>query len=447
MDYLGGVAGGTLGYIYGNGPGAVAGYMYGKQHGETYLKKMAPLFSREPPTPKKTPVKRRASISSSSSASKRSRRSSTGSRRSSVMSLGSASQPRSVIRPGVKKASKKARKRVSFKKPSGKKLKVSKTFKLKVEKVNAGDSYKGFLQNTSYGSSQFSITDGQCCFEFGAEGTNGYYFSPAQILNAASILWNGKSVPVVNPAPNIADAGNFNPTTFKCFIKKTWATTVFKNNSQRRIYMKIYHSKSHSDQNQIAPLDDWIQSLSFLTVAAPSVTFSSNPLSTTPFTLHADPRSVDQWKRQWSTECTKVVLEPGQTYDDVISGPSNVMMDLAKFYVSSIYTQINKQCRFSMVAWHYDVCGSLLGGAGRIAPASGETGVPGLVWETNAYYNLELPSVAGFVTPIAAAPPTTAQPLTERRTSYSVYNYGSGAVGAAVDVNIENPVLTTPVLG
>lgn len=435
-DHLGRVAAGTLGYIHGNAKGAVSaykGYDALKGVGNT-VKKLAKSLTM--------PAMKRKGGSKASGREKKIKHKhglrdiATGVRRTGkVIKKAGFSHPRNST---TASKSRKRVKGVDFKK--GKKVKVSKDFKKKVDKVMAGHIYQGYYQSVFYGQSGLDQGNAQTVFYPDFDGlNNGFLFTGAQFLNAASILWNGKPVPTAGPL--IGDALNFDKEQTKMRIRRSWAVMQIRNNSQRTQYLKMFECKPKSMQNQADPLQQWAATLLEMQNSGAGTPFGENALNTATGTLHADPKSLKSWNKWWSAEVTKYVLDPGQVVDYVINGPSDMDIDLAKFYNGVTYNSIQKQGRYVFGVVYGDLTSTTLAGQGR-APENAITGAGyDLVYECNTYYAMEQPDKAGIVGPAGAAGVGT--PLQERHNAYSIYVSPYIVSGSAIRVDEENPALTT----
>lgn len=337
--------------------------------------------------------------------------------------------------PGV---SKKRVRGVDYKRP--KRVKVNKSFKLKVNKAMQGKTYSGFFQHTTYYFlAPPTAVNTQGVFPANYENTT-ELFSPQQFLNAASVLWNGKQFLAAGTPSNINDIGNFNPFETKIDVIKTWAVAQMRNNSKRTLYIKMYDCKAKSLQNSNFPLAQWNNALVEMNqTKGASTAFSENPRNTLSSTLHANPKSLIQFNKWWACEVTNIVLEPGQTYDYKITGPSNMTVDMSKYYNSGNYQQISKCGRYVFGTIYTDLENNTIAGASGQAGRFGEAALDaGVDIEYNVYYSLSIPEKAGFIGVGTAGAGTE---LGERHNSYVIQNDAVAYTNTtATRIDVENPV-------
>lgn len=341
-------------------------------------------------------------------------------------------------------------KAVKFK--GGRKVAVSKPLRAKINKVMNGRSYNGYYQHTTY---QFVNVDGggvsssntQTTFPTYYEGVQHELFTPQLVLNAASILWNGKS-PTYPVQPTVQDTRNFNQFETKVEVKKIWSCATMTNNTQRKMYVKMYDCKAKNMVSGNYPLGQWIAALSemYNSKGVGAQGLSENPLNTLTTTLHANPKSIIQFNQFYSAECTTIVLAPGQTYEYRIKGPSQVSMDMSKYYNGTQYQIVNKFGRYVFGVAYLDlVTMDNTTPVGGIAARAGESSLrSGLDIEYNTYYCLTIPEKAGIV---GAGAVNTGLELGERHNAYSIQNDEVSLVGKVpyrVDEADPNPAEAPP---
>lgn len=427
-ESLGGIAGGLLGYIHNNTKGAVAGYKLGKTLGKRFSKKklMAPI-------PRGT--KRKAPNSFKSKAVSKVPRMGDRNVRTFKSNVkrrpkGRVSGPRNSTTVGK---SKKYNKKVHYKKHV--KTKVSRKLRAKIEKVISGRDYPGFYHSVFYGTQVVPAQNTQAVFPLLADNLQQYHFSPQQILNAASVLWNGKPVPVAGPF--IGDVFNFDPKQTTVYVRKSWAVHQLKNNTQRTLYLKMFNCRPKNDQNGFDAIGQWVSCLAEMAGSGAGGLYSENPLGTAVTTLHSDPRGLKGFSKWWTTEVTQYTMDPGQVVDYVVQGPSDVKYDFSKYYDGTTYMPVQKIGRFVFGVLYGDLTYGTLAGAAR---GVGNSVLNSLAWESNAYYAMDMPDKAGIVGVGIAGLGTQLQ---ERHNAYSIY-VNQPLIGAAFGrVDEENPALET----
>ena len=91
--------------------------------------------------------------------------------------------------------------------------------------------------------------------------------------------------------------------------------------------------------------------------------------------LFTHPKTVDQFNQYFSSSETDYTLEPGQSIEENIEGPS-MLYDGGKFWQSGNYCIHQKQDIYSFVVYWYDLCVGLVPTVnlvGYINEASGST--------------------------------------------------------------------------
>lgn len=186
------------------------------------------------------------------------------------------------------------------------------------------------------------------------------YFTPAKFMDAAAILWNKKAM-----AQNaLLSTGNFytytsetgvpqNTYRSNLYIKNSWVTFEFKNNSQRTITLLIRHcvpKLKFVDDNPLAIytsaiLDDSNASGNF---NGPLVPYSGNVTeSYAKYLNDIDvPWSfVDGFSKTWKYETIKIIIAPGETCKHSIQGPKNMNLnynDIMKSGSQQFYSYFKK---------------------------------------------------------------------------------------------------------
>ena len=404
---IGTLAAGTLGYIHGNTRGAIkAAHLYQK------LNSMAPI-----PRKRKysgVPVQRPAAKKHKSGMGKK-----FGLRRSAPKQLAINTQAAKV------------RGSAGNNKRRVKKVKVTAQFRKKVKKALEPALIKGKYLENSYMTNRFPHT-----FDNKQQvGTLGDSFTPSQVLDAASVLWNEK-LPTNNKSS--LNSQNFARNTVKINVINSYTTMHFKNNTRRTYTMKLYNCRSKIRDQLEFPITSWADAL-----AVEAQPQGSNVLGIDVNTMYNDPRMVPNWNQQWHADVTTVTLEPGQIYDYFVQGPKNKLYDFAKYVTNStpqLFTDRISDARSNFVVFYPDVVSTTIGTAGRYVddnPADGDS--DGLATEIKHYYQLSMPEQAGYLVGTAGG---GTQALNLRKYSFAIFSEpGNQQTGVVRRVDDDNPVI------
>jgi len=319
-----------------------------------------------------------------------------------------------------------ARKRVDFKKK--KVVSVSRPLRQKIKKVINGTMPGGFFheinsQRIGLNGNQQNV--GMIPSKQTVDLINGHHFSPTQILDAASILWNNKTI-LQNKT--LTGAGNFNPETAVIDIVNCWSTIKMKNNSQRLYNVCIYTLDPTSDSaNGTNPQDIWEAELLNQRFTGPSTNPGPNVNSITANSLYNNPKMLHGMNQKFKISKDYYEMYPGQEKNFKVQGPNNTRLDMAKCYRGNVYTNYDKKfSRFVMITVHGDLAGSteILNNTfcGRPESVSTTPGY-GLLIETNQYYSLKQPEQAGWYNPLLGVGTSTSVPLEMRRHAYCIKHW------------------------
>ena len=425
-EELAGFAGGTLGYIHNNVPGAIKGYLLGKKLAQ-YSDSMAPIkrkLSYQDPTPRGW--KRRATTSAV------------------YRGLGKSIHKGPTYRPyryrggpyrsiGSNAAAVKNKRVKGVRHKKKKSLMITSKFKQKVHKA-LDEEIKGKYLKVMYRrmtppalqNSQQTMDEAQI-------------FMPLHFADAADVLFNRATATEI---PTVAGLDWTNTYIRKDRILNSWVTYEAKNMSQRTYTLKMYVVKPKAKTpTNVAPNDafaDWIVGLQVANAGG------TNPLNNTPNTLYCIPQDSPQFDQFWKAECTTVVLQPGNSHTFFIQGPSDYVIDYSKYVNKSITGGPEY-----MAAWgpftrnvffvaYADLVTSTLAGSGRFI--SGGAGVGGIVFEKKEFFSMACPESAGFKYPIVVA--GMQQQLDNKLPCKVISVFPMGEVGAVQDILEENPITT-----
>jgi len=384
------------------------------------------------------------------------------------------------------------KKGVTFKAP--KKVKVSKGFKAKVTKVLEAKKIHGHVDITSMGYLEPPANNEQSAFyallpeHYNGAGTvtgisNLWAFSPEWFLSCASVLFNKKGynndvgptgAPVMgwwnddqlgsglaegqvkpilagtNGIVNYANNAVFNVTN-------AWEKYVLRNNTGRTVMIKIYLFApkcmgardtdvvigntlalgSNRDYMQ-DPRDMWERALQ------DDFNTGANLAGVSPRTLYAKP-SLPQLTKSWKIECSDLVLEPGQSYDYFIKGPTDLQINMKSHFRNGQFMFIQKCMRIPIFVVHTDLVGGDSEVVGNKLHATRDglptTGGAEVLVERRRYCRITCPEIAGFRTDLDGAPADTSVQLGFKRPAYYIKTFTRSG-GSIVRVDEENPVQT-----
>lgn len=307
------------------------------------------------------------------------------------------------------------KKSVSFKKKP--KVSVSKKFKLKVAKALEPKESHGRYLEIGYQNFDFEpllYGNKQKVERIGINSGGGYQqmFSPAMVLNAASVLFNGKAATESTQYTIAAGAYNFgansfDPRTTKLNVRNSYCSFVLRNNTPRTWIIQLYEVSPKLNMNVDDEGDAYTQWINCMVNESSTGTttnpFAINIASATPNTLYATPLQNKMIQQKWNWERHEITLDPGQSYDHFIQGPSNVVYDYAKFWkqdgagaADKFYDYVKKFTRQLIIVARLDLVQD-----NTVSQAVGRQGNPldkgRLLVEWKNYYNITCPEVAGGV--------------------------------------------------
>lgn len=283
-------------------------------------------------------------------------------------------------------------------------MKVSSKFKAKIEKALEPKMPAGYYWNVFTDTFNTPpVTNEQYTQLIGkvANATQGLYFSPLQILDAASILWNGKLI-VANPT--FADANMFSTTTTKVFCKDAWVDFKMRNNTQRTFYFTIYECAPKSD-DILDPYVVWNRSIT--TEAANGVIKGGMANGS----IYNSPTMFKEFNQAFKVAKRSFILQPGQLYTFKVQGPQNYTYDYVKYAEESVPKNIQKMCRFVMGIHYVDLVSGGLTGGGRATALNAQDIVDDIIVETTQHYRLGMPAQTGWKS-TGSAPAAGPVPLT-----------------------------------
>lgn len=269
-------------------------------------------------------------------------------------------------------------------------------------------------------------------------------FSPVDVLNAASILWNTK-IPLT-PNVTLTDADNFRYENFKVRVMESQQVTRFVNNTSHVLIIRIYDlSPKHATTAQTSgfgwdPIAFMAATLTDMSPqgaagGADSVS-NANPLSVAITTQGFTPTMLPAFKSMYSIDQSYVRLEPGKAYTHTLQGPKNLKYDYSKFIQSGVFVNQQKFNKHSIFSMTVELVGTQAHQAGRYVDLTPGTGY-GLLLETTTFYKLAIPEQAGFVAPATAVTAGKSQYLGNKKNSFAIKHWTVAQAGTVVNVGDE----------
>nr|QXP07703.1 MAG: putative capsid protein [Arizlama virus] len=229
------------------------------------------------------------------------------------------------------------------------KVKVSKTFKLKVNKALQPRNLFGRFCEIQNGSYSFGVNLGnqqrvdRLCPGTGSDGSQ-MVFTPIDVLDAASILFNSKTPATIKATTSgnntVFSSESLDPRSAIVNVVNSSYHVVLRNNSRRTWIIQLYEASPKMKQN--ANVDGDVVTQWKNTLNNEGNVDSGNPKQiainvlnlTKETTLYSTPQNSYTLKKYWNFERHDIVLDPGQSYDHNMQGPSNVEYDFSKFWKS-----------------------------------------------------------------------------------------------------------------
>lgn len=225
-----------------------------------------------------------------------------------------------------------------------KSVKVSKDFKKKVEKTLEPKKVTGMFTEIGFQRINFpqNYVNRQILNRIGlSTGTDQLLFNPMRILDAASVLFNNKTATeqkYTTTGAGVYDTltNSFNYANICVNVINSYSKSIIKNNSKRTWMIQIYECSPKIDMD-ITDVGDantqWRNGM-LQEIDNPLFTLEKkiNIADATPESLYMTPNKCKAFMQKWNVEKHDITLEPGQTYDHFVQGPTNVEYDFAKFF-------------------------------------------------------------------------------------------------------------------
>lgn len=254
------------------------------------------------------------------------------------------------------------------------KVKVSKDFKNKVTKVLESKEVTGLFQTTQierFNPQPFPNQNHVTLIPNGAAVATirrGQLFGADRALHVASRCWNNK---LANIAPDVLDAQNFGSSTdldtlnnVSINITKQWWYFKIKNNCKRTVHLKLHQCRPKATKAQNSPIESWDKGMEFDLANGAII---SNVTALQFNSLNTAPQMSSEFKSSFTVETIVLTLEPGQSHELSIKGPS-MTYQMKKYFKSLTtsstldYTPIQKDDVF--LIWE-TVCDLVIGNNGE----------------------------------------------------------------------------------
>lgn len=473
-NYIGGISGGTLGFVAGDIPGALAGAKLGYEAPNFFTKKKMKLRNGKVVgiSAKKVYGSGKKVYGSLPYAVRKTKANAKRQNRASRAGKSSGG----VYKAGVIKNRAK-----SVKVKNGKRVKVSRQFRKKVIKAMEGPNVRG-VYKLDYPQCPPIYTknvDGNTQEVWSGQNDplvngGGYLFTADHFLRAASILFNGDNVTTGLDPAGTKKLPAYN---LKLHVINSISTFRMRNNSQRIMHIRCFEMKpkSHGSNRIEAPnateanqwsgswannannipaftnpevywqsclAQDFANDVSYTTTGGDSAPKSALSINV----LHQQPGFSPALRGAFVTACLQTIrLEPGQEHTFSIYGPKDHILDYNKFINNTFYYNIRKEfSRAIMFTLHLDLTtGKLVSGAapaygGYLADADLNTG---LVFERSDYFKIAMPQQAGMNVTGPENAVSTAAALGARKDVFIhdvVFN--NTALPTADEIEEQNPI-------
>lgn len=308
-------------------------------------------------------------------------------------------------------------------------------------------------------------------------GNEWVFFTPAKILNAASILWNRKRKKLdyndqngnfdINvtratgaiPASTAALPGKSN---FKLTVSNSFVQMKLKNVSRRRMKLTFYHCTSKVAFPDRLPLDALVYAIIQDASVATSEVWEGDLDSTgapiNPTLFHAqiatnpsfEPAMTPSFNSIYKYEKVEINIAPQETVFHSIQGPKNFELDFAKLNTGgvdksgyfwkkcSVGVLMKMELETSVDYAYFNVAPNVIGPTMRPAQITSHAiEYPGLTIEMKEVFKLKCPEISGFIQQaVAAGAPQT---LNLKKRSIAMLNYGPALTASAANWSSSYP--------
>lgn len=426
-QYAAGAAGGMLGFIVDNVPGAIAGFntAYGLAGKDSIFDKKKVMGKFEKPKLKNE----------------------------------SALSTRLVM------CAKKGKIKGNLKK----KVKVSKSLRKKIGKVLEQKKIHGTWTQLSYGyiirpvaGTQFVGVPTQALKDF----SEYWNFTPEDFLHIASVLFNGKAddqyIRGIDNSANlgIQNTGEANPffkgakgCNAKFHVQNSYVDYLLKNNTQNSVKVLAYTFAIKSQTFQSTSLlkpDGTYQTTQLQGMPAPDNVWVNSLATQTGFNVTGAtvdavgmrPENDPKMKQLYKHEVCEMNIEPGQSISFRVQGPSDQELDYSKFYHQGAFQSLQKFSRGTM----FIVYNELSQGKGDVDFSKVgrykyiETQTSALLVEKKMFCKISVPESTGLkVENVGTA--VNSLELNYRQNTFGHRVYLGAAPALVTRVDEENPVV------
>lgn len=351
-----------------------------------------------------------------------------------------------------------------------KSVKVTKHFRKMVEKCDEKGSITGSKRDIFYaypGSAYTLCSQAYDNFQETYTSYSKWSFLPEYFLDAASVLWNGKTPSALgwqfNSVNNMGVgqlpiASGKVASGVKFTIIDSYEKYLYKNQTNRTWTIKLYEcgpkkasflsTSTVGNDNVthvagaldalVGPASTWSNVMgdaavnsNLLASFVPSGNSASVIGTPTPNTLYTYPTMFPQFAKLFQSDCTTIVLEPGMSFEYYLQGPNNMEFSLDGCFNNGNFAGIQKYSRYLMPVYYPDLTSDttstvLSAYIGR-HPAVFTSSNGLLGYEREMFCKLKMPEETGFVDPAAFLAGTN-QVLGYRKHAL-VHNVWTGGVG------------------
>ena len=373
-------------------------------------------------------------------------------------------------------------------------VKLSKGFRDKVNKVLEKKNIYGRYEQISYSSidlSDFNKNMRQCVYVPGknsqsvkADGTAANFFDDdawgavgnvSDYVHQVSVLWNGKTenqtVREITDDQNLGKPSLTNPTAYLTPGVTTQATGLnftvkshsesyrLRNNSQRTVTIDIYLCRPRQSTSENPSLRSYAAAPGGAIPITAQVPYITNPLISwtqgiqdqkkaghivNPLNsvndLFMKPTQVPKFNKEWNTEVTSIVLEPGQVYEYWITGPSDLSVDTGKCYTATYFNDIQKFSLLPMFVCRLDMASQTVAGD-NVPTRESFNNIQAVLVERRYVVRTFLPEQTGGTIKIGALNVEYSNFNSSRRPRISYNTWGDDELINATTYNDENPAV------
>lgn len=470
MEYVGSAAGGTLGFIVGDMPGAYIGSKAGYNLSKN--KQMAV-------------IRKKKAAESTAKKAKKAKISTKG------LFIGPRSKVTNVNANVVGQSARQAvHKRVKneIKEKKRKKVKVPKLLKKQILQVFDKKDIYGTMNCILHGSVADLNTNryiDQKVFplpmpRIADPKQAGLLFDPYYWQFVAARLFNNRPAeqPTTGAWGNVitqagSDWENFNQmdsdgAALKLTVQKAYAVIRMKNNTSRTMYLRMYVcSPKYQRPSGVMTntdgtvINDWYRALTYEGQIAFNAGTSATADSTqamkvnvgnyvTPNTMYAKPTDCATFNKWWKTDCYTIVLEPGQVHNHTVQG-DEIEMDFSKMYVKAQANQnatladlqkFNRYVFFTGVTeMAYDTSnGAVRAQNNQVGPSGSTYQAQYLLFETEIHAKIKMPEITGGSIPTVNALGSKTVVMTNRKRAYVTEQFWSNTslTNSGFEMNVDD---------